>query len=170
MTVDELEPVAHAACLDEDTVTITERLGVMPSGIFTIRGPFGHRTFSIERQDEKSTFQPGKRIVYLLVGRNNEHDWKGFGFVADNAVRWPINVYLKLRGEFGEKSEFEEYAIRLTQMAIMGFRRFPGPDGLTHTYELLLSQRCTRCDLRLTTPESIKSGYGPECRKKVGLK
>jgi len=162
----ELEPVPHLALQDEFTSEITGQHAVIPSGIFTISGPFGHRTFSVERQDEKANFCPGKRIVYLLVGRDNEHDWKAFGFVHDGAVRWPISVYQKLRGEPGDRSVYEEYAERLTHMICGGFRRFSGPDGQVHTYKLLLSRRCFRCDQRLTDPESIRTGLGPTCRKR----
>jgi hypothetical protein len=38
------------------------------------------------------------------------------------------------------------------------------PDGVVIWHE----GRCGRCGRRLTVPESIESGYGPECIGKIG--
>jgi len=160
-----MEAVTHLSHQDEQTVELNGTCQVIPSGIFTVSGPFGHRTFSIERQSEKAEFKPGKRIIYLLVKHDNELDWKPFGDVHDGVVRWPINVWLKIR-QSPDGDDFVFYAERLTHMIVGGFRRFIGPDGQSHTYQLMMSRRCFRCDRRLTTPESIASGIGPECSKK----
>lgn len=158
-----MQAVTHVAHADEHTVELTTSHNVIPSGIFTIAGPFGHRTFSVERQGEKDEFAPGQRIIYLLTHDDGEPAWKAFGFVSDGVVRWPINVWKKHQGP---DSEFTFYAERITHMIVGGFRRFPGPDGDVHAYQIMMSRRCFRCDRRLTTPESIAAGVGPECIKK----
>jgi hypothetical protein len=148
--------------VDADTVALTSTFGVIPSGIFTVSSSFGHRTFSIERQAEGAEFAPGKRVVYLkTTGDDGGEQWKAFGFVSDQTVRWPITVWQKHRG-----TDMDAYGELLTHMICGGFRRFTGPDGQPHRYEILLSRRCFRCDRRLTDPDSIQLGIGPECRKK----
>lgn len=41
-----------------------------------------------------------------------------------------------------------------------------GPDNSGHQYAVMLSKRCVRCNRKLTNPESIKAGIGPECATK----
>lgn len=154
-------PLEHREGIDADTVTLTTTYAVIPSGIYTIRSPFGHRTFSVERQAADAEFAAGRRMVYLFEAAGHERKWTPFGFVADGAVKWPIGVWTKHRG-----TDFETYGNLLTHMIVGGFRRFTGPDGEPHPYEIMLSRRCFRCDRRLTDPESIERGIGPECRKK----
>ena len=155
---------------DADATEITTTYAVIPSGIFTVVGPSGHRTFTIERQSDGDDFAAGRRIISLLTGRDTESadSWKRFGFVRDEAHRWPISVWLKHRNSpSAAPSEFEVYANLLTQMICHGQRRFNGPDGEPAFYRILLSKRCIRCDRRLTTPESLAAGIGPDCLKRM---
>lgn len=38
-----------------------------------------HRTFQVKTQDADAKFAPGERIVSLLVGNDNQNDYRGFG-------------------------------------------------------------------------------------------
>ena len=42
-----------------------------------------------------------------------------------------------------------------------------GDQELPKGYSILNSGRCFRCNRKLTTPESIKTNYGPECIKRI---
>lgn len=155
-----------ATMTGREEVEVVATAPVIPSGIYTVVGPTGRRSFTIERQSESDDFAPGKRVVSLLVGQNNEQDWKSFGFVSDEPARHPVSVFRKFRGTANEPSEFEKYAGLLAAMLVRGTREFTGPDGSRHTYRILLSKRCFRCDRLLTTEKSITDGIGPECAKK----
>lgn len=161
--------MAAVAGPHQDAVHLAGTHAVLPSGVFTVVGPHGHRSFTIERQEASSDFAPGRRLISLLTGPDNEADWTAFGFVSDEpATRYPISVWRKFRGEAGERSDYEKYADLLVAMITRGQRDFRSHDGHKHKYEILLSRRCIRCDRRLTTPESLEAGVGPECRKLQG--
>ena len=56
------------------------------NGIITIRNPAtgSHRTFRVRTNPENSKWLPGKRVLSLLIGSDNESDYKGFAFVGDD--------------------------------------------------------------------------------------
>jgi hypothetical protein len=121
------------------------------NGVFTLTSPkSGHRTFQIK------TLRKGplkdKRIVSLLIGPNNEADYQGFGFVSNDGIA----LWNKCRG-FG--SPYLDYADVLWSLAT------EGEDGRYYKagYRMLVSGTCVRCNRKLSTPESLARGLGPEC-------
>jgi hypothetical protein len=42
-------------------------------------------------------------------------------------------------------------------------------DAIPGMLEIWHEGRCGRCSRKLTVPESLKSGFGPECAGKVGF-
>ena len=128
------------------------------NGTYTIRNKETgeHRTFRVKTQKDDSTFAPGKRIVALLSGPNNESDYKGFGFVNDDRIA----VWTKLRG-YEKKSAYDWYAIMLWELATDTKSRWH------ENYEVLLEKKCIRCNRKLTHPESLNTGVGPECAKRI---
>jgi hypothetical protein len=114
-----------------------------------------HRTFRIRTQPADSRFAPGERVVALLVGPDNSHDFQGFGFVKPDG----ITVFRSKRGD-GKKSAHEVYAAMLWSLARLG----EGSPWHKRGYRILASRTCLRCNRKLTTPDSIKMGIGPECR------
>jgi hypothetical protein len=130
------------------------------NGFYTIRNrqTGEHRTFRIATQAEDARFAPGERIVSLLVGQDNSHDYKGFGFVKKDESG--IVVWKKLRSrDMGKPSNHEMFAKMIWALS--------APEGQGQwwkdRYELMLSKRCVRCNRRLTNPESVESGIGPDC-------
>ncbi len=121
------------------------------NGTITIQNPEtgGHRTFLVRTQAEDAKFAPGQRVVALLSGPDNETDYTPFGFVRDNGT---IAVFRKRQG-----GVFDRYADILTRLeAYVESSRL----------EVLFEGRCRRCNRKLTTPESVKSGIGPVCAGK----
>lgn len=108
-----------------------------------------HRTFCIRTQKDPAGFAPGRRIVALLVGPDNGHDYKGFGFVEDDGR---IYVWKKCRDGM-----FEKLARMLEHL---------GEHEQAGRVEVYVEGRCRRCNRRLTHPESIRSGIGPECGRR----
>lgn len=113
----------------------------------TVRGT--HRTFLIKTQKSDAKFAPGERILSPLVGPDNTSDYLQIAFVKDDGR---INLWGKYRTEQYQR------LIRVLQNP-EHFRSL----GCRYYYE----GRCRRCNRLLTHPESIKSGIGPECAKRM---
>lgn len=114
-----------------------------------------HRTFMIRTQAAHKKFAPGSRIISLLTGPDNIHDYHDFGFVSDEG----IHVWKRYRGEPGEKSAYEWYATMLWDIATRGRESNFFKAG----YRLMIEARCVKCGRLLTEPESLKTGIGPRC-------
>ncbi len=125
-----------------------------------------HRTFRIRTQPKDAGFAPGARIVSLLTGPtlrqpttfgHNDSSYTGFGFLHEDHTPM-IHLYHKR-----DNPTFRYYAKLLqaleqdTDQVTIGDR----------TYDILLSTLCRKCNRKLTTPESIKSGIGPVCGGRV---
>lgn len=142
------------------------------NGVYTVVSPTGnHRTFSLETQPADDTFAPGERILYLLTGPD---EWTGFAFaragrtIQNHRFVPGFVVWKKYRSQAGyPPSAWELFARMLADMLRCGAREFRsaalnGPG----VYRLLAMKSCDRCNRRLSTPESIAAGRGPECSKK----
>ena len=132
------------------------------NGTFTVHNPAtgNHRTFEIKTRPDDAKFAPGKRVIALLNGPDNEGDYQGFGFVDDTG----ISVWRNKRGMHGQKSTWEVYARMVWEM-------LTNPASSWHQRGLTIeaSKRCLCCNRKLTTPESLAVGYGPECSEKLGI-
>jgi len=148
------------------TATATEFKGF--NGIYTIQNDDTgeYRTFSVRRQKDDARFAPGERIAALLTGRDNENDYTCFAFVRSDAS---LATWKSKRG-----GAFDHYARMLEKALLI----FAGAESETATaalaygpnkYTVALAKRCYRCNRTLTTPESIRLGYGPDCAEKLGL-
>lgn len=125
------------------------------NGTYTVVSPSGdHRTLEIRTQADKADFLPGKRIISMLTGPNNEVDYTGFGFVTDQGIRvW--------------KKQQTDFYLKVTKMLWSLLE-----DGASSPYrakgvEVMVEKRCLRCNRKLTTPESIERGIGPECASRL---
>lgn len=119
------------------------------NGYLTLVNPAtgNHRTFRIRTQPADSDFAPGQRVVSLLVGPNNGHDYMGFGFVQPDGT-------IRLWKRFCEDSVFAVYCDMLTN---------PRKWQERHNIAYMNESHCRRCNRLLTTPDSIARGIGPEC-------
>ena len=109
-----------------------------------------HRTFKIHTQPADATFQPNGRIISLLTGSDNEHDYTGIGFVTNNGIK----VWSKKKGtEFEKLAKFFE--------TVVTTNRYSG------RVKVELSKKCLVCNRELTTPESIEEGIGTVCKKRT---
>lgn len=112
-------------------------------GIYTVLGDGGaRRTFRVAVQPSDSSFAAGQVILSFLAGADNDSDYVGFAFISGSSLRvWK---------RYTEAADLIE----------MGNRLMSDPDSA------LVSKNCARCGRTLTTPESIRSGFGPECVRK----
>ena len=91
-----------------------------------------------------------KRIVSLMTGPDNISSWTGFGFVIE--ISFP--TWIRVWSKFKQSNRYPKHAMVL--MGKVG----------DHVTGYLQAGKCRRCGRRLTTPESITRGLGPECFKK----
>lgn len=132
-----------------------ERAAKVFNGHWTIKSAKtgDHRTFKIRTQDKDASFAPGKRVVALLTGTENDADssYTGFAFIDDEGV----HVWEKYRGQ----GLWEIYADMLWTLSLDGANSPWAQKGFT----IMGEGRCIRCNRLLTTPESIQNGIGPVC-------
>lgn len=157
----EREEAAH----ENGAVAPAPAWAMIPNGHFTIRNKETneHRTFRVRTQKADAKFAAGERIVSLLVGPENTGDYKGFGFVGGALGREGVRVWRKCQGTPGAPSAFDKFARLLEDLFIQGGRKWGS------VYDLQESRTCLRCNRLLTEPESLASGYGPECRSILGI-
>ena len=110
----------------------------------------GYRTIKIELQDEDADFMPGRLILAYLSGHDNENDYTRFGHVDE---RGHVRVW--------KKHQDKPFLARAIKVLI------GDPEAAAKSYALR-SERCYRCDRRLTTPASIEAGIGPDCLARWG--
>jgi len=127
------------------------------NGEITMQNPATgkHRTIRIKTQPKDAKFAPGERIASLLSGHNNETDYLPFAFVKPNGR---VIVWKRHRGD-GGPSQYEKLARMIQEPA-----RFE-EQGVVYMF----STACRRCNRKLTTPESLARGLGPECAARAGL-
>lgn len=152
------------------------------NGTFTIISPRGgHKTFRIESiLDSKSSFFSGKRVIAIMDGRNNETDYKKFGFVDNQGIRvWnrydlanmslfdqrKFEVEDQLSGDFEFLQDLRKNAVLYAKM-VWQLSTNPDNQFVKLGYKLELSGECVFCGKTLTNPKSMRTGIGPECAKK----
>lgn len=127
------------------------------NGTLTVTNPATgqHRTFRIKTVMKGQL--KGLRVLQLLIGPDNQSDYKGFAFVQPSG-RVTVWTSCKGREENGVKTQsvFEQLAMIVERSAWYAQHR-----GLEYQYSVL----CRRCNRELTDPESIASGIGPICRE-----
>src|SRR6516225_9069598 len=96
------------------------------------------------------------RFVQVLTGQDNENSYRYLGYIKRG-------VYF----HGGAKAKIGEDAPSAKAFA-WAFKRL-SQGGDMSAMEIWHEGRCGRCAHKLTVPESVASGYGPECIGKVGL-
>lgn len=89
-------------------------------------------------------------FVQVLTGSDNESDYTFFGTIFPN----------------GEFRHSRKSSIGPEAPSAVGFQWFwnhLAHDHLPESVEVHHEGRCGRCGRALTVPESIESGFGPEC-------
>jgi len=113
----------------------------MNNGTFTIHRGLEWHTFRIRTQRPDARFKPGERIVSVLVGPRNTTDYRGIGTLDDNG----FHIWYK-------------WSRSPKALIVQTFLAGQMPD-----WDVDESASCIRCNRLLTTPDSIRSGIGPEC-------
>lgn len=126
-----------------------KRFALAGKAILTLQsGKTGkHYTFKITKHKEYDLY-----FVYYLYGQDNTKDYRYCGcYYSDTKIFNPRNEYKQIYIHGWPK---HLQAIRYF------FERIDNiPDNLYVYHE----GRCGKCGRKLTTPESIERGLGPEC-------
>jgi hypothetical protein len=104
-----------------------------------------HRTFRIRTMKQDAKFLPGKRLVELLHGPDNESDYRSFGMIGDDG-----RVYL------WKKHQGQTFYVWVASA-------LQSPERYLDRVEFSFEGRCRRCNRLLSDPDSVASGIGPTC-------
>lgn len=145
------------ADLDDDFAAAGKRKPVaelpqqwLANGRYTVAFPCGtHKTLRIHT--EQLGAMAGKRIVSLLIGPDNSHDFEKVGELT--SLDPPgVRAWKRWKGK-----KPDEY-MQLLWLLLKG-EKIEG-------HEVMASRTCLRCNKPLATPRSLETGLGPECEKK----
>ncbi|MBW1779332.1 MAG: hypothetical protein JRL30_01210 [Deltaproteobacteria bacterium] len=133
--------------------------------IFTILNSSNGHRFTFKVTKAKDATARGPWFVKVLTGPDNGAHYKYLGCVWVSPSRYPkIRTY-----SHGRKSKIADDA-----SSVRAFRwilaRLQKEEPMPVNVQVFHEGRCGRCGRRLTVPESIESGYGPECIKLMGGK
>jgi len=107
---------------------------------------------------------PTMFFVETLVGSDNESDFLYIGYMRVDAGGNLISHFRTgsclYAGQKGRPNDVRFKALSWLTTAL-------SRDYVPRTVEFWHEGRCGRCNRKLTDPESIASGFGPECRKRV---
>jgi hypothetical protein len=124
--------------------------------IFTISNPSGERyTFRVTHKPASNGYAEAF-FVSLLTGSDNENDYTYLGMMN----RVTGTVALTKKSAYKDDSK-PVRVIRWALGLIWSGKAFP--EGYSACHE----GKCGRCARLLTVPESVQSGFGPECIKLV---
>lgn len=120
---------------------------------FTVANPQGtHYTFRITKKEDSPFF------VSLLTGPDNTYSYTYLGIYNPSQGK----VILTKKSKFTEQST----PVKVVRWAITNvLQEQPVPNG----YSIQHSGRCGHCNRKLTVPESLDTGLGPECATQLGV-
>lgn len=120
----------------------------------------GNATFTIQGKEHRFTYKVRKpddanmHFVSLMTGPDNENSFSYLGFIRD---RFFVH---------GKKSKISKDAISV--VAFTWFWSHLKENKDFSPMEFWHEGRCGRCGRKLTVPESIENGIGPECARRMG--
>jgi hypothetical protein len=125
------------------------------NAIFTIVNPVTGNRFTYrvtQKTDDGGRKTP--HFVSVLTGANNESDYTYIGFIRNSSQF----IYGGSKAKAGKDA-----------LSVRAFTWFWGRIGNPSPIEVYHEGRCGRCGRKLTVPESIVTGYGPECSEMLGM-
>ncbi len=131
---------------------ITKRFALAGAAVFTVSNPAGERyTFRISKKDGRNGDGPVWFAAWLS-GPDNEADYSYLGMVS------PADGTLRATKASKAREDSRVFRVAVWALGVL-WGRATLPDG----YWLEHAGQCARCGRMLTVPESIRSGFGPEC-------
>jgi hypothetical protein len=111
--------------------------------------------------DDPSRGKPGPVgwFVNLLVGSDNEQSYKYIGHIYKKDLNYVAGQKAKVHAGAPGPMAFTWFYTRVVQM---------GQSPEEAHLEVWHEGKCGKCGRKLTVPESIERGIGPECYSKMG--
>jgi hypothetical protein len=124
-----------------------------------------HLTYRVQVSElTEAEIAQGKKPIYfvkLLTGSDNEKDYTYIGIIAPDRYK---NNALAFRTTGKSKLTMDSEPCMVMARAFEFFASGKMPIGLEVWHE----GRCGRCGRKLTTPESVERGFGPDCIEMMG--
>jgi hypothetical protein len=117
-----------------------------------------HYTYRVERREASDRWRE-TYFVQLLTGPDNTSDYSYLGILDPQSG----TVRVTAKSCAGEDS----WAVRLLRRVLACLWVGQGERIEAAGFHLHHEGRCGRCGRRLTVPESIESGIGPECARQL---
>jgi len=115
-------------------------------------------TFKINAPKDRATGETDRSILFVkvLTGPDNswDGDWMFIGFIRPQDTHVPLG---------GKKGHPDAPSFRALDWTLRQLAAGHIPEALEIRHE----GKCGRCGRALTRPESIDSGFGPECIKDI---
>ena len=130
----------------------------MESGFASKHGLKDHYTFKVSHKEASMKF-PEAWFVSMLTGPDNSSDFAYLGMLDKNQG----DIRLTAKSKLTDDSMVVKILKRTLARLWAGQEEEIAKAGFDVHHE----GRCARCGRKLTVPESIKSGFGPECAGKI---
>jgi hypothetical protein len=128
--------------------------------VFTVVNESTGNRFTYKVVKARDAKPQGPWFVKVLCGPDNMRHYKYLGCVwLNHPDQGPVYVH-------GKKSRISHEADSARAFA-WTLRRLAGVGVLPDCIKVYHEGRCGRCGKRLTVPQSIEDGYGPECVKLI---
>jgi len=111
-------------------------------------------TYKIAVAEKRYPTDPDTWFVKLLNGQDNESSYVYIGFIRNNQFIWTSKSRV---GKDAPSVNCITYVVGALAANDM------------NNFEVWHEGRCGRCGRKLTVPESVASGFGPECAGLVGM-
>jgi hypothetical protein len=136
-------------------MNLTKNFFLGGNATFTVQsGKTGrHMTFKIKQPDERAPF-----LVSAMTGTDNESHFSYMGKLDTHTGSFTPTKGTKLGSE-SEQWKVAEWALR----QVWNNRELSGGTKISH------AGKCGCCGRKLTNPESLETGIGPECRKRFAM-
>lgn len=153
---------------EEKTKPLTPLSPVL-DGYYTVVHGYGAdrswKTYRLQTQHESDVFMPGIQIMGRLVGPDNYLDYKNCAnYVGTDNPKGKSGEPIEQWNGIHVWSAFNTDKINIEDDWATIMR---GPDTAGHSYAMQ-SGRCWKCNKKLTVPDSIHNGLGPDCFEKLG--
>jgi hypothetical protein len=112
-------------------------------------------TYKVSLSEDKRRY-----FVSVLTGPDNWSNYKYFGCINPNtgAFSWAKPESAKVAPDAPSAKGFEWF-----------WRHLNAPVSKIAAVKVSHEGKCCRCGRKLTVPESIESGIGPECAAQMGM-
>lgn len=128
----------------------------------------GNSTFTLRNKQtkERYTFKVIRNkgntdiayLVKVMFGKDNEKDFRPLGHLVPSMAG-----YRYIHGQYPRTAAYIDTDER--SLAIRWFFAMIEAGKFRRNFEIWHEGRCGHCGRKLTVPESIEDGIGPECRK-----